>query len=68
MAKRFNLTLTQDLYNELQAVANRRSITISHVLRQSIKLLLLAIKIEESPTSRLLVEEDGVIREIVPII
>jgi len=63
-AKRLNITFPQDLLGELQETADRHSTTVTALLRQSARLLLLAVQIEETPGSALLIEEGGAAREI----
>jgi hypothetical protein len=48
-AKRYNLVLPEDLYNEVQTLAERRGTTVVEVFRRFIRLGLLIAKAEESP-------------------
>jgi hypothetical protein len=48
-AKRYNLVLPEDLYNEVQTLAERRGTTVVEVFRRFIRLGLLVAKAEESP-------------------
>ncbi len=48
-AKRYNFVLPEELYQELQALADRRHTTVVDLLRRFVKLGLLVAKAEESP-------------------
>jgi hypothetical protein len=63
--KRYNLALPEDLYNELQSLANERHTTVVAILRSFIKLGLMAIEIEKTPDAALLIRENNKEREIV---
>lgn len=56
-AKRYNLVLPEDLYKEVQALADRRHTTVVDLLRRFIKLGLLVAKAEESPDTAFLIRE-----------
>lgn len=64
MAKRLNITLPQDLYDELRYIAGEHDTTISNMLRQAIKLLVLVIQTENDPDVTFLIREGGISREI----
>lgn len=66
--KRLNIVFSQELYDELQEVADRQNATISSLIRQSVKLLLMATRVEETPGAALLIKEGDSITEIRPII
>lgn len=55
--KRFNLTLPEQLYQEMQRIADEQNTTVVELLRRFVKLGLLAIKLQESPDSGLIVRE-----------
>jgi len=55
--KRYNMNLPEPLYEELEAIANRRGTTIVDVLRDFIKLGLLAVAVEDTPGSSLILRE-----------
>ena len=63
--KRYNLVLPEELFEEIQMVADKQQITVVEILRNFIKLGLLAIQIEETPDSALLIRENGTEREII---
>lgn len=55
--KRYNMTLPEPVYDELQAIADRRGTTVVDVLRGFIKLGFLAVEIEDTPGSSLILRE-----------
>jgi len=63
--KRYNLNLPEDLFNELQGLADERQTTVVEILRRFIRLGLLAIQVEETPGSELLIKEGEVIKRII---
>jgi ATP-dependent Clp protease ATP-binding subunit ClpA len=62
--KRYNLVLPEDLYQQVQALAERDNTTVVEVLRRFIKLGLLATRVTEAPDSALIIREGGREREI----
>ena len=48
-AKRYNLVLPEELYNEVQTLAEHRGTTVVEVFRRFIRLGLLIAKAEEAP-------------------
>lgn len=62
--KRYTLVLPQDLFDEVQEVADARHTTVVGQLRQFIKLGLLAARLEEEPDSALLIREGESEKEI----
>lgn len=65
MPKRFNLVIANDLFNAVQAVADERGVTVTEVIRQFMKLGLLAAAIEKEPGSELVIREGGQERVLV---
>jgi hypothetical protein len=65
--KRYNLVLPEELFNELQAEAERRQVTVVELLRKYIKLGLLVNRSLDSPDSSLLIREGNAEKEIVII-
>jgi hypothetical protein len=65
--KRYNLALPEELFNELQELAERKQTSVVDILRRSIKLGLLAASLEETPDSAIIIRRGGVEREIVLI-
>lgn len=63
--KHCNLNLPTDLYAEVEAIANRRQTTVVSILRQFIKIGLLADKIEQDDNMDLLVREGSETRIII---
>ena len=63
--KRYNLVIPEDLFNEVQRVADARQATVVDILRRFIKLGLLAVQIDESPDSALIIREGNVEKQII---
>jgi hypothetical protein len=55
--KRYNLVLPEELYQEVQAIADRRHTTVVELLRRFVKLGLLVAKAEESPDMAFILRE-----------
>lgn len=55
--KHYNLNLPTELHAEVEAIADRRQTTVAAIMRQFIKIGLLADKIEQDPNMDLLVRE-----------
>jgi hypothetical protein len=55
--QRYTLALPAEIYEELKDQADRRGTTIKELVRQSLKLGLLAIKLEEDPNTGLFIKE-----------
>jgi ATP-dependent Clp protease ATP-binding subunit ClpA len=62
--KRYNLVVPEELFDELQQLADRDHTTVVDLLRRFIKLGLLATRINETPGSALLIREGEKEREI----
>jgi hypothetical protein len=56
-AKRYNLVLPEELYNEVQALAESRGTTVVEVFRRFIRLGLLIAKAEETPDMELILRK-----------
>ncbi len=56
-AKRYNLVLPEELYTELQTVADRHHTTVVELIRRFVKLGLLVAKAEESPDTAFLIRK-----------
>ncbi len=65
--KRYNLVLPQQLFDELQSVAEERHATVLEVLKQYIRLGLLVSKAEKSPDVSVVVREGERERELMLI-
>ncbi len=63
-ARRYNLVLPEDLFLEVERVADREGVTVLEVLRRSVKLGLLAAHVRETQGASLLIREGGVEREL----
>jgi hypothetical protein len=55
--KRLHLVLPEELYSELERLADQRHTTVTALLRSFIKLGLLAVKVDESPDQALIVRD-----------
>ena len=62
--RRYNLVLPEELFWELQTLADRQKTTVVELLRKFIKLGLLATKVEETPGSGLFIREGDRERQI----
>lgn len=65
--KRYNLVLPEELFNEVQRIADDRQTSVVDILRRFIKLGLLADQIEKSPDSALIIREGNAERQIILI-
>lgn len=63
--KRYNLVLPEELFDELQGMADRENTTVVDVLRKFIKIGLLVDKVSNSDNSKLLIRENNVDREVI---
>lgn len=63
--KRYNLVLPEELFNEVEKIAEKKQTTFVDILRRFIKLGLLAIQIEESPNTALLLREGNTEKQII---
>jgi hypothetical protein len=64
-SKRYNLVLPETVYQEVEKIAETRGTSVVEMLRKFIKLGLLAVKVEETNGSALLIREGDTIREII---
>ena len=62
--KRYNLVIPEALFAEVEAIARRRQTTVVAIMRQFIKIGLLADRIEQDDNMDLLVREGGETRII----
>jgi ATP-dependent Clp protease ATP-binding subunit ClpA len=62
--KRYNLALPEDLYAEVQSLADRQHTTVVELLRRFIKLGLLATAVQERRDAALIIREGDKEREI----
>ncbi len=63
--KRYNLVLPEDLFDELQELADNKQTTVVDLLRKFIKLGLVVAKVEETPGSAFLIREGKAERQLV---
>ena len=63
--KRYNLSLPEDLFREVEQLAEREQMTVLEVLRRSVKLGLLAASVQAKPSAALIIREGDTEREIV---
>lgn len=62
--KRYSLVLPQELYDEVEAIADRQHSSVVEIIRRFIRLGLIANEISKRDNSKLIIREDGVDREI----
>ena len=62
--KRYNLVLPEDLFEEVQRLADRQQTTVVELLRRFTKLGLLVTQIQETPGAALIIREGDREREI----
>lgn len=62
--KHYNLVVPEALFAEVEAIANRRQTTVAAIMRQFVKIGLLAVRIEEDDSMDLLVREGGETRVV----
>lgn len=63
--KQYNLVLPQELYDALEAAADRQHTSVVFLIRQSIKLGLLALELESSPDGAIIARAGDVERQLV---
>jgi hypothetical protein len=63
--KRYNLVLPDELYGELQNLADRRSLSVIDVMRKFIQIGMIVDKASTMPNTKILIRENNVDREIV---
>ena len=61
---RYNLTLPEEVYEEVARIADERHTTVINVLRMFIKLGLMAVEIDETSGASLLIREGKHEREL----
>jgi len=57
--------LPEELFDEIKRVADKQQTTVVEIIRKFMKLGLLAVQVEETPGSALLIRENNVEREII---
>lgn len=63
-AKRIHIVLPEKLYDEIYEISARHEIQISDILRRFIKLGLIAVKLEETEGSALILKEGDTSTEV----
>jgi hypothetical protein len=63
--RKYNLALPEELFTELQTLAQNQHTSIADLLRRFIKLGLIASKIDQAPGSTLLIKQGDEEREII---
>jgi hypothetical protein len=63
--KRYSLVLPEDLFEEIQHLAEKRQTTVVDLIRRFIKLGLLAAQVEETPGAAFIIREGDTEREII---
>ena len=66
--KRYNLALPEELYGELQNLAENEHTTVLEIIRRFIKLGLIAVDVQNDPKSKLVIHEGKRQRELAFII
>lgn len=62
--KRYNLVIPEELYNDVQRIANAEHTTVVDLLRRFIKLGLIATRIAQDSNASLIIREGNREREI----
>jgi hypothetical protein len=62
--KRHNLVLSPELHRKLQTVAERQGTSVTELIKTCLKVGLLALEVDSTPGSELLIRENGVDRRI----
>jgi hypothetical protein len=63
--KRYNLSIPEELFDEVEVIAKSHDTTVVDILRRFIKLGLLATKIQDDENSALLIREGDNERQII---
>jgi hypothetical protein len=66
-SKRYNVVLPQEMFDELQNIADERGVSVVEMLRKFIKLGILASWLEELPDAALIIREGDNDRELLLI-
>lgn len=65
--KRYNLVLPEELFDEVQKIADIHHTTVVEVLRKFIKIGLFVNQVQENSQAALLIREGGTERQLVLI-
>lgn len=63
--KRYNLALPEELFNEVQQLAEKRQTTVVELLRRFIKLGLIAAQVEDTPGAAIFIRDGDTERQII---
>ncbi len=63
--KRYNLVLPEELYGELQSIAEKRKTSVVDILRMCIKVGILVDKIQDKPNASIVVREGNKEKELI---
>lgn len=63
--KRYNLSLPQNLYDELDLIAEKKQTNIADIIRSFIKLGMIVNKLEDDPNASFIIRENDKEREII---
>lgn len=63
--KRYNLALPEDLFAEVEKLAEREHMTVLEVLRRSVKLGLFVDQVQQNPDASIIIREGGAERQLV---
>lgn len=63
--KRYNLALPEDLFREVEQLAEREHMTVLEVLRRAVKLSLLVDRVQQTPGASLVIREGTSERQLV---
>ncbi len=64
-AKRYSLVIPDDLYREVERLANEEQTTVVDLLRRFIKLGLLITRVQQDPTGAVIIREGSRERELI---
>lgn len=62
--KRHNLSLPVELHRRLQEAADRYGTSVTDLIKQCLKIGLLALEVDNTPGAELLIRENGIERQI----
>ena len=65
--KRYNLVLPEDLFEEVQKIADREQTSVIEILRRFIKLGLIASKLGDKPGAELIIRDGNRERQLLLI-
>ncbi len=64
-SKRYSLVIPEDLYREVERLANEEQTTVVDLLRRFIKLGLLITRVQQDPTGAVIIREGSRERELI---